>query len=228
MFEQGRLSAPAVLRRRARRRCPRRDLDAADGPTRARRTSRPGSRQQVVDRFGARARAFEGGLKITTTLDVDLQKAAENAVNALTARTRTGRRAALVAIDNDTGEVRAMVGGATTTRAPFNLATQGQRQPGSAFKPFVLAEALRRGISPARCGRRRKRDVQRPGRQRASFVVNNYERQLLGHRTRSRGALTASDNSVFAAVGLQVGHEADRPARAADGHPHAGLDATWR
>ena len=53
-----------------------------------------------------------------------------------------------MAISNKDGMVRAMVGGDNYAIAPFNLATQGQRQPGSAFKPFVLAEALRQGISP--------------------------------------------------------------------------------
>ena len=69
--------------------------------------------------------------------------------SSATSRTRTGPTAAVVALDNDTGEVRAMVGGRDYHTRPFNLATQGQRQPGSAIKPFILAEALRRGISPA-------------------------------------------------------------------------------
>src|SRR6185295_19468765 len=65
-------------------------------------------RQQLVDRFGAR-RSFEGGLKITTTLDADLQRAAENTVKRYFSNP-SGPTAAVVALDNDTGEVRAMVG----------------------------------------------------------------------------------------------------------------------
>ena len=103
-------------------------------------------RQQLVDRYGAR-RAFEGGLRVDTTLDLQLQEAAEKAVNAHLANP-DGPAAAVVAIDNDTGEVRAMVGGRDYNERPFNLATQGQRQPGSAFKPFILATALRNGIGP--------------------------------------------------------------------------------
>src|SRR5689334_19810691 len=65
-------------------------------------------RQQLVDRYGAR-RAFEGGLQVRTTLDLDFQKDAEEAINRYLPNPN-GPSAALVAIDNDTGEVRAMVG----------------------------------------------------------------------------------------------------------------------
>jgi penicillin-binding protein 1A len=158
-------------------------------------------RQQLVDRFGAR-RAFEGGLKITTTLDADLQDTAERTVKRYFSDPN-GPTAALVALDNDTGEVRAMVGGRDYNTRPFNLATQGQRQPGSAIKPFILAEALRRGISPASVWPSRKRVFNVPGGN-DKFVVNNFENSYSGTNTLA-GALTASDNSIFAAVGLQVG-----------------------
>ena len=59
-----------------------------------------------------------------------------------------GPAAALVAIDPRTGAVRAMVGGTNFRKSQFNLATQAERQPGSSFKPIVLATALRQGISP--------------------------------------------------------------------------------
>src|SRR3954465_7016678 len=158
-------------------------------------------RQQLVDRFGAR-RSFEGGLKITTTLDADLQRAAESTANKYFSNP-DGPATAIVAIDNDTGEVRAMVGGRDYNTRPFNLATQGQRQPGSAIKPFILAEALRRGISPASVWPSRKRVFNVPGGS-DKFTVNNFENSYSGTNTLA-GALTASDHSVFAAVGLQVG-----------------------
>src|SRR5215216_7227713 len=108
-------------------------------------------KQQVVDCLGGgqqgARRAFEGGLRIQTTIDGQLQSAAEAALNQWLPNT-DGPRAALVAIENSSGKVRAMVGGDDYNTSPFNLATQGQRQPGSAIKPFVLAEALKRGISP--------------------------------------------------------------------------------
>jgi penicillin-binding protein 1A len=160
-------------------------------------------RQKLVDLLGAR-RALEGGLRITTTLDLDLQKAAQQAVNNYLAYPG-GPTASLVAIDNATGEVRAMVGGRDYRKSPFNLATQGQRQPGSAFKPFVLAEALRRGIGPSSVWPSRKRIFTVPGTNgREHFVVNNFEGSYAGSSTLAR-ALTVSDNSVFAAVGIRTG-----------------------
>ena len=168
-------------------------------------------KQQLVDRYGAR-RAFEGGLTIRTTLDLDLQKAAVQAVDRYLAAP-SGPSASLVAIDNDTGEIRAMVGGRDYAKEPFNLATQGQRQPGSAFKPFVLAEALRRGIGPGSVWPSRQRDFIVPNTNRKEhFVVKNYEGNYAGSSTLAR-ATTYSDNSVFAAVGIRVG--TDRVARLA-------------
>jgi penicillin-binding protein 1A len=159
-------------------------------------------RQQLVDRFGAR-RAFEGGLKIRTTLDVDLQKAAENAVNK-NLPNPNGPSAAVVVIDNNTGEVRAMVGGRDYATRPFNLATQGQRQPGSAIKPFILAEALKQ-YSAGSVWPSRKRVFTVPGtRGKEKFVVNNFESKYAGSQTLA-GGLTYSDNAVFSAVGISVG-----------------------
>jgi penicillin-binding protein 1A len=90
---------------------------------------------------------FEGGLRIHTTLDRDLQLAAEQAVrNHLPA---SGPQIALIAVDPRNGAVRAVVGGNNYSRHKYNVAVQGQgRQPGSSFKPFVLAAALDAGISP--------------------------------------------------------------------------------
>jgi penicillin-binding protein 1A len=159
-------------------------------------------RQQLVDRFGAR-RAFEGGLKVRTTLDLDFQKYAEDAITRYLPNA-DGPSAALVAIDNDTGEVRAMVGGRDYTARPFNLATQGQRQPGSSIKPFILAEALKR-YSPGSVWPSRKRVFTVPNtRGKEKFVVNNFESKYAGSQTLA-GGLTYSDNAVFSAVGISVG-----------------------
>jgi len=160
-------------------------------------------RQQLVDKFGAR-RAFEGGLKIRTTLDLQLQEQAQRSVDAYLANP-AGPTAALVAIDNRTGEVRAMVGGRDYDTEPFNLATQGQRQPGSSFKPFILAEALRQGIGPGSLWPSRKREFTVPNSGgKEKFVVNNFDDNYSGVSTLSRG-LTFSDNAVYAAVGIKVG-----------------------
>src|SRR5437764_4954598 len=78
-----------------------------------------------------------------------VQDAAERAVAVGLERLhRPGLEAALVAIDPATGDILAMVGGASYGRSTFNRATRSRRQPGSAFKPFVYAAALERGFSP--------------------------------------------------------------------------------
>src|SRR3954470_16230905 len=171
------------------------------GPTAATPYFTTWVRGQVVDRFGPQ-RAFEGGLRVRTTLDLDFQRAAEKAIlNRLPFA--GGPTASLVAIDNKTGEVRAMVGGRDYNAQAFNLATPGQRQPGSAFKPFVLAQALKEGIPPGSVWPSHKRVFNVPGSS-EKFVVNNYEGDYAGQTTLAR-ALATSDNSVFATVGIQAG-----------------------
>ena len=158
-------------------------------------------KQQVVDHFGARD-AFTGGLRIRTTIDLDMQEAAEAAVNRWLGNP-AGPTAALVAIDNDDGEVRAMVGGRDYNESPFNLATQGQRQPGSAFKPFTLATALSEGIGSGTMWSSRKLNITSK-RYGCDFQVNNYEDAYSGV-TSLASATTFSDNAVYAQVGLRVG-----------------------
>jgi penicillin-binding protein 1A len=159
-------------------------------------------RQQVVDRFGPR-KALLGGLRVQTTIDLGMQRRAEDAITKWLGNPPSGPNAALVAINNTTGEVRAMVGGNDYDRSPFNLATQGQRQPGSAFKPFVLATALRQGISPGSTWVSKKQVIQVPHSS-EKFTVNNYDDAYSGISTLAR-ATTFSDNSVYAQVGIKAG-----------------------
>jgi penicillin-binding protein 1A len=163
-------------------------------------------KQQVVDQLGGgqdgARRAFEGGLRVKTTLDVEMQDAAQATIDQYL-QNPDGPRAALVAIDNRTGAVRAMVGGDDYNQAPFNLATQGQRQPGSSIKPFILARALSDGISSSSTWESRKLVIDVP-HSIEKFTVNNYEDAYAGASSLAR-ALTFSDNSVFAQVGIKVG-----------------------
>ena len=163
-------------------------------------------KQQVVDKLGGgqtgARQAFEGGLTIETTIDGRFQKAADDAIRAWLPY-QGGPRASLVAIENKTGEVRAMVGGDDYNTTPFNLATQGQRQPGSAFKPFVLAEAMKKGISPTSVWSSRKKVFDVPGSS-EKFTVENYSDAYAGMTTLAN-ATTTSDNSVFAEVGIKTG-----------------------
>ncbi len=169
-------------------------------------------RQQVVDQVGA-SRAFEGGLQVETTIDSELQQAAQDSIQQWLGDSPGfgGVPAAgMVVLDNDTSEVLALVGGNDEDfdRRPFNLATQGQRQPGSAFKPFILAEALEQGVSPYSTWESRQKEFcvteEKDGSCSEAFVVNNYDDAYSGI-TDLASATAFSDNSVYAELGLQVG-----------------------
>jgi penicillin-binding protein 1A len=109
--------------------------------------------QQLVEKYGQRL-VEEGGLKVITTLDVDLQKAAEEAVASRVESNATkyqAHNAALVSLDVPTAQVRAMVGSADffdeDIDGQVNVAT-APRQPGSSFKPIAYAAAFDAGYSP--------------------------------------------------------------------------------
>ncbi len=157
--------------------------------------------QQVVARYGAE-RAYYGGLRVHTTLDLGLQRAAEQAVAGYLPGAE-GPTAALVAIENATGKVRAMVGGRDYDESPFNLATEGERQPGSSFKAFDLAAALEDGISPDSVWSSKVKTFRVPHSSEV-FTVHNDENAYAGSDTLT-GATAYSDNSIYAEVGLLVG-----------------------
>jgi penicillin-binding protein 1A len=127
-------------------------------------------RLHLDEKYGSNA-VYEGGLKVYTTLDMDMQQLAERSLEKqleslendmkLTQRRGTfataaagpgGRtpylQSALVAIDSRTGYIRSLVGGRDWNHSNFNRATQAKRQPGSAFKPFVYAAAMDNGFKP--------------------------------------------------------------------------------
>src|SRR5215211_7372823 len=148
------------------------------------------------------AKVFAGGLKVKTTIDPELQQAAESAIVGRLAG--VGPDAALVAIKNSTGEVRAMVGGSDFNARPFNLATNGHRQPGSAFKPFILARALDDGIDPNSTWTSAPQRIPFQGEKGPEiFEANNYEDSYLGAAS-LWSATATSDNSVFAQLGMKV------------------------
>lgn len=103
-------------------------------------------REQLVSRYGS-STVLGGGLRVYVSVDLELQKAAEETI-ARVLDQPGDPSAALVCIDVRTGRMVAMVGGSNFSKLQFNLATQGRRQPGSAFKPFVLVTALQQGMSP--------------------------------------------------------------------------------
>ncbi len=96
----------------------------------------------LLEKYGVNM-VFKGGLKIYTTLDLDIQKKAKEAF------LKSEREGALIAIEPGTGYIKAMVGGKNYEESEFNRATQAYRQPGSAFKTFIYLSAIEKGISPS-------------------------------------------------------------------------------
>jgi membrane peptidoglycan carboxypeptidase len=152
---------------------------------------------------------FEGGLKIVTTLDPSWQRAAEKAANAPWAVTPHGYghppEVAIVTVDNATGAIRTMLSGRNYARDAKDFVTTGH-QPGSSYKPFILAAAFDQGIPPTQVF-----DSSSPARfpgineDGSTWVVDNAE------GPGSRGlvdlweATASSINVVFARLILEIG-----------------------
>ncbi len=109
----------------------------------------------VEARLGQNGSGDERALRVYTTIDLDLQQAAETAVrrqlerlDKVYAKKGVKPQAALVALDPKTGNVLAMVGGRDYADSQLNRAVDARRQPGSTFKPVVYAAALESGLSP--------------------------------------------------------------------------------
>ena len=142
-------------------------------------TSPPGCASSWSTRYGA-GRAFCGGLKVKTTLDLDLQEAAEKASSAPTSAA-SRRPPRWSCIDNKNGGIKAMVGGPDFEEHPFNLATHGHRQPGSSIKPFTLITALEQGTSPGETYTSAPQDCRsRTPAARRSSRSHNYEDRYFG------------------------------------------------
>ncbi len=157
--------------------------------------------QQLIDKYGADA-VYKDGLKIYTTLDLDMQRAAEKAMAKLpTYRTDAKGikqpQGALVAIDTHTGQVKAMVGGRGNDQ--FNRAVMAERQPGSAFKPFVYLAALESGMTPATVVEDKPITI-------GNYSPTNYDHKYRG-RVTLRTALENSLNVVAVKLAQRVGPE---------------------
>ncbi|HWW52757.1 MAG TPA: transglycosylase domain-containing protein [Acidimicrobiales bacterium] len=144
---------------------------------------------------------FTGGYTVQTTFD---RKAFEAAVAA--AHSRLGKpgdpTTAIASVQPGDGAIHVLFGGLDTTQQ-FDIASQGRRQPGSSFKPFVYLSALREGIDP-----RSTLDSSSPQTlhyQGQTFTVVNYEGEGGGGAMSIDDALVHSVNTVYAQLGLKVG-----------------------
>jgi penicillin-binding protein 1B len=148
------------------------------------------------------------GLRVYTTIDLELQKLAEDAIARQTERLEKvfkGRRpqAALVALDPRTGRVLAMVGGTSYAESQLNRVTDARRQPGSVFKPVVYAAAMEGGISPLTLSTDAPREFTYDVR--AKYRPANYGGGFSMRDVTLRTGLVRSLNVVTVDVALRTG-----------------------
>ncbi len=164
-------------------------------------------RQWLVDRFGE-SEVYGGGLRVYTSLDMEMQATAYRAVTGILDQP-DDPAGSLVTVD-ELGHIKAMVGGTDFANSEVNLALGAAgggsgRQPGSAFKPFVLAEALKQGYSA-------KSVYPAPGS--ITLDIGNGQEWRVSGGASSAGsydlisATRASSNVVFAQLMIDVGPQA--------------------
>ncbi|MGB6371731.1 MAG: penicillin-binding protein 1A [Atribacterota bacterium] len=146
---------------------------------------------QILEEYGANV-VYKGGLKIYTTLDLEMQYFAEKALQ------ESGHEGAIIAIEPQTGYIKAMVGGKDFGESKFNRATQAYRQPGSAFKPFIYLTALDNGFTPSNI------IEDSPVTFENGWSPENYEKEFSGPVT-LREAFEQSINVVGVKLLEQVG-----------------------
>jgi len=103
-------------------------------------------REELIHRYGATTVA-QGGLKVYTTINLNMQRLARNAIRE-TLNQPEDPAAAVVTLNPANGDIEAMAESQKFGQSQYNLAADGHRQPGSTFKAIVLADALSRGIDP--------------------------------------------------------------------------------
>ncbi|HEX8716242.1 MAG TPA: PBP1A family penicillin-binding protein [Gemmatimonadaceae bacterium] len=188
-------------------------------------------RKQLEDQFGSRL--YTDGLKIYTTLDIDLQLTAERNVEQQMRAIESGKygrfrhvtyeqyvarsasgdsgtanspylQDAFVALDPRTGAVRAMIGGRDFDDSKFNRATQALRQPGSTFKPVVYATAIHNGIPPSYLVNDSALSLPQVGG--GTWTPQNYDLKFEGIMPMRR-ALYRSRNLATIRLGMQLGEQ---------------------
>jgi penicillin-binding protein 1A len=160
--------------------------------------------EQLIERYGVGVYR-RGGLEVHTTINPKMQDVARDAIDAYYADP-AGPGSALVSIDPSNGEIKAMASSGTYQGSRFNLAAQGHRQPGSAFKTMVLTAAIRKGVDPNATSYTSRSPITLdvPGGE--PWTVKTFGGAGAGTMSLTRATL-ASDNSIYAQLILDVGPE---------------------
>ncbi len=159
---------------------------------------------ELVKEYGVK-RVRSGGLRISTTIDLDLQKKARAAI-AKSLNFDGAPSSAIVSIDPSNGYIRAMASSAKYADSKFNLAAQGKRQPGSAFKIMALVAAVNAGADPASTSYPSglfKQLVPKWG----PIDVNCYGGRCSGGSKNLISGTLSSDNTVYIRLALDLGPE---------------------
>jgi penicillin-binding protein 1A len=160
--------------------------------------------EKLIERYGVGV-VRAGGLRIHTTIDPTMQDQAREAINSYYGDP-AGPSSAIVAIDPNNGKIRAMASSGTYGERRFNLAAQGHRQPGSAFKTFVLTAAILKGVDPDGTSYTSKPlAINDP--EFGEWNVKTFGDSYIGTVSLTRATLS-SDNTVFAQLILDIGPEA--------------------
>ena len=167
-------------------------------------------RRYVQEKYGADV-LYKEGLSIYTTLDMNIQKyageAMERGLKELEERNKYEPglvQGALYCMDVKTGAIRAMVGGRDFNKSEFNRATQSRRQPGSAFKPIIYTAAFDKGMTPATVIVDSPIAVEDPSQEGGVWRPRNFDGKFMGPIT-MRTALVLSRNVVTVKILQEIG-----------------------
>jgi penicillin-binding protein 1A len=160
--------------------------------------------EKLIERYGVGV-ARRGGLRIHTTINPKMQDLARDAINAYWGDP-AGPASAIVAIDPNTGKIRAMASSGTYGERRFNLAAQGHRQPGSAFKTMVLTAAILKGVDPGSTSYTSKPVALDVG-EAEPWEVKTFGDSYSGSMSLTSATL-ASDNTVYAQLIMDLGPKA--------------------
>ncbi|MBA4602901.1 transglycosylase domain-containing protein [Thermoactinomyces mirandus] len=159
--------------------------------------------QTAVTRYGLdESLVRNGGLKIYTTLNHDMQRAAERAVHHYT-RNHEGLQGALISVNPHNGHIKAMVGGKDYSESQYNRVF-ARRQPGSSFKPIVYLSALENGFTPL-TKIMSQPTVFRFGTN--TYEPHNFQNHYANQPITLREAIARSDNIYAVSTLTQVGFD---------------------